>query len=240
MYRALALAACALTLTVTASSHVLGVPCPPPGSGTEETTFPTLPEQPTDLLSAFRLILGSTPAEAGAAVAFQSQDELRARATRYVHAAVSGEAGAGGSMAPEGMQVLGADLFFLEGERLIETSMVLQSDTSPLDAIERLESRWGAAEFAVVMPGSMHMIVGWKGHRSYAIGSFTDLPVFELSVFEEQPEDLLAGTQLILYEGLRRYARQLDEGNSPQDALPELLEVVRWVENARSLIEPRR
>jgi hypothetical protein len=220
----------------------LALPCPPAGSDDLETPFDRLADEPTELAGAFRLILGSSLAQTSETVPLHVEQQLEARETRYVHAAFKGRekvAAAPGMPAPQGLSVLGADLFFVGGNELIETSMLLRADTGKEQAIDELERRWGTPDFEVVLPGSLTMIVGWRGPASYALATFSDLQVFELSIFEDRPEDLIAGTQIVLYEGLLRCAEQLDAGQSPDDVMPQLMEIVRWVEDARRVIRPR-
>lgn len=227
-----------------AGAPALALPCPLEGCGSQapDLALPA-PDRPDPLAGAFRLMLGSTLDETSRTVPLHVERRLEARGTRYVHAAVeepaaSAEASARMS-APSGLQVLGADLFFTGADELIETSMLLEAETNTEDAIDELERRWGPADFELVLPGSLSLVIGWRGPSSYALATFTDLQVFELSIFEDRPEDLLAGTQIVLFEGLHRCSQQLDAGQSPEDVLPELMEIVRWVENARQMIRTR-
>jgi hypothetical protein len=218
------------------------VPCPPQGCEPSNPLLSPPPDQPDELAGAFRLMLGSSLEQTSRTVPLEVEQRLRARETRYLHAAFTQrEAGSRkqSMSAPQGLHVLGADLFFSDRDELIETSMLLESDTSAEDAIDELERRWGPADFEMVLPGSLSLVVGWRGPSSYALATFSDLPVFELSIFEDRPEDLLTGTQIVLFEGLRRCSKQLDEGRSPEDVLPELMEIVRWVEDARQVIRPQ-
>jgi hypothetical protein len=218
------------------------LPCPPQGCEPSRPLLAPLPDEPEELAGAFRLMLGSSLAQTSETVPLEVEQRLQARETRYVHAAFTqrdGRRSQGAMSAPQGLQVLGADLFFSDRDELIETSMLLESDTSAEDAIDELERRWGPADFEIVLPGSLSFVVGWRGPSSYALATFSDLPVFELSIFEDRPEDLLTGTQIVLFEGLRRCSKQLDAGQSPEEVLPELMEIVRWVEDARQVIRPQ-
>jgi hypothetical protein len=223
-------------------SASVALPCPPEGCETLATPFDRLTDEPGELAGAFRLILGSSVAQTSQTMPLDVMQELSAKQTSYVHAAYRGGEQAtehGGMRAPHGLSVLGADLFFTGTDELIETSLLVRADDGTESAIDELERRWGVPDFEVVLPGSLTMVVGWKGPHSYALATFSDLSVFELSIFEDRPEDLLAGTQIVLYEGLLRCSRQLDAGQSPDDVMPQLMEIVRWVEDARRVIRPR-
>jgi len=135
------------------------------------------------------------------------------------------------------IQLLEGDLYFADGEKLVEATFLADAIDGRESAINSLERQMGSPDFEVVLPGALGLVLGWKSAGEYLLCSFTDMSVFQISAFPDDPEDLMAGSQIVLYEGLAAYARRMDAGDSPQDSAEELLRIVRWVAMARSILE---
>ena len=52
------------------------------------------------------------------------------------------------------------------------------------------------------------------------------------------PQDLLAGTEIVLFEGLRDYSERLARGVPARDLAQDLMKLVTWVAVARGNLEP--
>ena len=197
-----------------------------------------------DPLVPFRLSLGADVGDVLKRFPEANQRYLRASEATYLHLRLrtlnSDEARAGASIltSPEGTNVVDGDLYFDGAGRLIEASLVLSTEIETRHVLHELESWLGRPDFEVILPGGLDILVGWRAEDGYMIGSFSDIPLFQLSAFRHAPDDLLAGSHLMLYEGLSDYSERLAAGDSPADLLRELLEIVSWVERARRVLQP--
>ena len=205
-----------------------------------ESIEESLSPHPGDPLSPFRLSLGASYEAVREVVGLRRQGRLGARGDIYVHAALEKvrESGTPLLPAPEGLRVVDGDLFFHQGGKspLMEASLLVKATFTTDRAITVLEQWLGKPDFEVVLPGSMNLAVGWRTPGAYLLATFSDLDVFQLSAFCDQPSDLLAGSQIVLFEGLSQYSRQVDAGVPPAETRDRLEEVVRWVETARKAL----
>ncbi len=199
-------------------------------------------EAPLDPLALFHLELGTSPRRTAAVARLRAPERLAAGETRYVHYALAPLSGRPGALpAPEGITVVDGDLFYAgtgrDEARLVEASLVLEAPAGREAALDLLVSRLGQPEFEVVMPGALHLMIGWRTPRGYVLATFDDLPVFRVSVFADEEEDLLVGSQIVLYEGLADYAERLEAGEPAGDLLRRLVNLVLWVGMARDSLE---
>ncbi len=193
-------------------------------------------------LAPFRISLGASIGELRQIVSLPSTGRVQARDDIYLHAALTerrAELEGGVLPAPSGLRVLDGDFYFHpEEDGLVQVSLLIEATSTTEHAIDQLEGWLGAAEFEIVLPGSLNLIIGWKTPGGYLMGTFSDLAIFQLSAFPDEPADLLAGSQIVLYEGLANFSRGLADGAPESELLPELERVVRWVESTRSVLEP--
>ncbi len=199
-------------------------------------------EAPLDPLALFHLELGTSPRRAAAVARLRAPERLAAGPSRYVHYALAPLPDHPGALpAPDGITVLDGDLFFAgtgrDDGRLLEASLVLEAPAGREAALDLLAARLGQPEFEVVMPGALHLMVGWHTPAGYVLATFDDLPVFRVSVFAAEEEDLLVGSQVMLYEGLADYAERLEAGEPAGDLLRRLVNLVLWVGMARDSLE---
>lgn len=218
-----------------------------PTSATSSVTSPglesieeSLSPHPGDPLSPFRLSLGASYESVREAIGLRRRGRLGARGDIYVHAALK-KAGASETPllpAPEGLRVVDGDLFFHQGgsSPLMEASLLVEATFTTDRAITVLKQWLGTPDFEVVLPGSMNLAVGWRTPGAYLLATFSDLKVFQLSAFCDQPSDLMAGSQIVLFEGLSQYSRQVNAGLPQAETRDRLEEVVRWVEAARQAL----
>ncbi len=201
-----------------------------------------LSKNPVGPLSPFHLALGSSVAEVAEVVDVPAPDTLQARDERYLFTNLNQplEELAGGVLpAPSGLRVLDGELYFQQKHSaLVQASLIVEATASTETAIKTLEDWLGDADFEIVLPGSLNLVIGWRTPAGYLMGTFSDLSIFQLSAFPDRPADLLAGSQIVLYEGLANYSRGLAEGATASDLLPALERVVRWVEATRGILEP--
>ncbi len=193
-------------------------------------------------LAAFRLDFATSYESIRHIAPMRATGRLKAGQDIYVHAGLLSETRDRRDLlpAPPGVRVLDGDLFFLGGESLVEVTLLLEATQTREVALESLERSFGKAAFEVVLPGSLNLLVGWQVDGALLLATFSDLPVFQLSAVPERPDDLLAGSQLVLFEGLRRYSEQRESGLADADSLADLEEVVRWVRTARETLRPIR
>ena len=199
-------------------------------------------EAPLDPLALFHLELGISPERTSAVARLRAPERLAAGPTRYVHYALAPIQGGDTVLpAPGGITVLDGDLFFLRAghhdQRLVEASLVLESPAGREAALDLLISHLGQPRFEVVMPGALHLVIGWRTERGYVLATFDDLPVFRLSVFADAEDDLLVGSQIVLWEGLADYAERLAAGEPSGELLRRLVNLVLWVGMARDSLE---
>lgn len=238
----------ALVLTVLLALPVALAGRTRPSAGSLDTDRATallesdLPDVSADLLAPFRLTLGRAP-EAQTSVPRNAQRQtLIAGPARYVRIGLGAttDAKEGVLPAPKGLDVLDADLYFADGRALTEVSMLVAATRGRDAGIEVLVGALGPPEFETVLPGNDDIALGWRASDGFVLATFTDLPVFRVNAFSNQPEDLMAGASMVLFEGLAHYAARLEDGES-RDALDrQLLELMDWVEMARGALRPRR
>ena len=195
-----------------------------------------------DLLAPFDLVLGGAPDGIEARPLSREGRYLSAGDDSYLHVALRPRSAEEYDVlpAPEGLSVVDADLYYAGGERLTEASLLVMTRIGKKSAIDRLIALLGAPEFAINLPGNTDLAIGWRRGRGYLLASFTDLPIFKISAFEDRPDDLLAGSSIVLYEGLSIYATRVEAGEPPADCAAELREIVDWVGMARDTLRPRR
>ena len=201
-----------------------------------------LGQRPVDPLSPFHLSLAATFDDLSALARVPQTDRLQARDDVYLHASLrerSDELAGGVLPAPAGLRVLDGDLFFLQGgPGVVQASLLVEATATREGAITAIEDWLGRSDFEIVLPGSLNLVIGWRTPGGYLMGTFSDLSIFQLSAFPDEPSDLLAGSQIVLYEGLAEYSRGIADGQSESDLLPALERIVRWVEATRSILEP--
>ena len=200
-----------------------------------------LPADPVDPLGPFHLSLGASPAELAQVVGVEDAERLKAGPDTYHHFATPPLGGddAGELPAPDGLSVLAAD-FFVGGERLVEASLVVQATLGRTHALQALRRQLGEPDFDVVLPGALDMVVGWRTADGCLLAWFSDLEFFRVSVFRADAHDLLAGAQVVLYDGLLSYSQKLAAGAPASQIAGDLMKVVTWVAMARASLEPVR
>lgn len=193
------------------------------------------------LLAPFALSLGASPERMHDPLPRRGR-YLSAGDDRYLHVALRPESASAHDVlpAPAGLSVVDADLYFADGERLTEASLLVMTRIGRKNAIDRLVAHLGPPEFETNLPGNRDLAIGWRRGEGYLLASFTDLPVFKISAFEDRPDDLLAGSSIVLYEGLSIYATRVASGEAPAICAEELREIVDWVGMARDTLRPHR
>ncbi len=232
------------------SRGVEGLP-PVPGLSPPEPADAAVPakignDSSSDPLVPFRLSFGTELSDVLERFPDASRRHLRTSEASYLHLQLStaGEnedesrAEPPSLTSPEGTSVVDGDLYFDGSGTLIEASLVLSSEIETRHVLHELEAWLGRPDFEVILPGGLDILVGWRAEHGYMIGSFSDIPLFQLSAFRHAPDDLLAGSHLMLYEGLSDYSERLAAGDSPAVLLKELLEIVSWVERSRRVLQP--
>jgi hypothetical protein len=195
------------------------------------------------ILAPFRLSLGDSLESVSSRLPRATRRGLRADEARYVELGLASDGSDTGSAtgplpSPAGTRVIEANLYFDSAETLIEASLVVELEHESDRVLLELKRLLGRPHFEVVLPGGVDTLVGWQASDGYLIGSFSDVPLFQLSAFRHEPDDLLTGSYLLLFEALADYSAGLDAGAPPGRLLRDLLEIVEWVEQARKLIEP--
>ena len=240
--RQLRLAAAALA-ALTIALPMLGAPSPkaPERAITGEILAPEK-LQSGELLAPFALSLGASPERTGREPLPRRGRYLSAGNDSYLHVALRPESAMRHDVlpAPEGLSVVDADLYFADGERLTEASLLVMTRIGRKNAIDRLVAHLGPPEFETNLPGNRDFAIGWRRGEGYLLASFTDLPLFKINAFEDRPDDLLAGSSIVLYEGLSIYASRVASGEAPAVCAEELREIVDWVGMARETLRPRR
>ncbi|MDQ7006404.1 MAG: hypothetical protein Q9Q40_04165 [Acidobacteriota bacterium] len=195
-----------------------------------------LPSEPAGPLAPFHLALGATYRDVERMATLQRRGRLRARDDVYLHASLRRQRGDGDLLpAPDGLRVLDGDLFFHQGSdtALVEATLLVEATISRETAITTLEAWLGTPSFEVLLPGALNLALGWQTPRGYLLATFSDLQIFQISAFSDRPADLMAGSQIVLFEGLNDYSRDRAEGLNEAELSARLDEVVRWVESAR-------
>jgi hypothetical protein len=188
-------------------------------------------------LSAFQLRLGATPEEIEARLGGERLGFVAAGPDRYLHLALQ-DGAQRPSACPAGLDVLDGDLYFLGGRSLIEASLFVSAPAGSRGAIDTMIAELGEPDFEVLLPGSLGLSIGWRSKQSYVLAFFTDLPVFRLNAFQPNPDDLLAGSSLVLFEALDHFADRVAAGVPAREAERDLRDVVAWVDMAREKLQP--
>ncbi|UCF67222.1 MAG: hypothetical protein JSV80_15810 [Acidobacteriota bacterium] len=192
-------------------------------------------------LAPFQLSLGAGPEDVRRVIPIEARGYLKVDQNVYLHSVVQVPAADGEPVnASAGLTLLDGDLYFRDGGTLVDASLLLQANDGKLRAIEHFDSLLGEPDFEVVLPGALDFVVGWRTPRGFLLATFGDLPVFRVSAFVDDSDELLTGSQVLLFEGLSHYSRRLAAGESPNDAREELDRLLAWVRMARSLIKPGR
>ncbi len=201
-----------------------------------------LPEAPKDPLAPFQLSLSSTLAALTSSEDVSAVDALRAGPDSYRHVGLRPYLADEQPRlpAPGGLSVAAGDFYFVEDDRMVEATLLVLAAYGAPHAIAALERQLGAPEFTVVLPGAMDTVVGWRTPSGCLLAWFDDLDVFRVTAFRADAHDVLAGAQIVLFDGLARYSNQLAAGASPSELAGELMQVVTWVAIARSKLEPVR
>ncbi|RMG42398.1 MAG: hypothetical protein D6718_13935 [Acidobacteria bacterium] len=235
-FRSLAAASALAAATGAWASTVPLDPVAPPGWALPDGVAQHLPDRVADALGPFHLRLGASVPEVERIVPMRKRGFLRAGDDVYLHAVVGDLRSAATVPAPAGLTVLEGDLYFRDGGELVEASLILSADQDAERAIEALETLLGEPRFEVVMPGALELAIGWQAGDGYLLATFTDLSIFRVHAFRNEPQDLLAGTHVMLFEGLERYARRLAAGEPQEKLAEELGQVLAWVRMARRVL----
>lgn len=196
-------------------------------------------EDTRDPLSAFQLSLGADRGQLEKALPVRAAGRFKAGPDTYDHMAL--RVNAKNQPAPtSGLAIIDGDFFFLARGPMVEATLAVHALDGAEQAIVTLERALGKPEYEVVLPGALDLVVGWRAPGGYLIATFGEGAVFHLSAFPELPNDLVAGSQIVLYEGFADYARKLESGTPVQAIAGELLDVVRWVTTAREKLQPVR
>ncbi len=220
-------------------AHASTTPRTPGNESGLEGLSETLADRYADPLTLFGLSLDlSVERLRGVAPALRS-DRLKAGPDTYERWAL-GRAAAGAPELPlrAGLRVASGEFFFSGGTRMVEASLEIEAKSGNEAAIRALEQALGRPSFEVVLPGALQMMVGWRNGSKYVLATFDDVAMFRLSAFRDEPEDLLAGTEIVLFEGLRDYSERLAQGVSRAELNRDLLRLVTWVAVARGNLEP--
>ena len=198
-----------------------------------------LPTRLVDPLAPFHLSLDIAKADLARLATIGDRERLKSGPDTYEHLSLAGPGGDARALpAPSGMTVVAGDFYFKGGERLVEASLLLRTDAGTESAIGALERELGVPVFEVVLPGALDLVLGWRTGDGFVLASFTDLDVFRVSAFRGDEEDLVSGSQIVLFEGLADYAKRLAGGTSADELVHELMKVVTWVAVARGRLEP--
>lgn len=213
------------------------------------SSFPQLPslysyesqlsEAPADPLLPFQLTLGSSVQALQKVARVDVQGYLRAKDDVYLHVTLPGMTESLSALPSEaGLDVLEGDFFFEGGKQLVEASLLVRDERGHEHAIDALQRQLGRPEFEVVLPGALNLVVGFRTGEGFLLCTFDDLPFFRISAFRNDPQDLMAGSQMLLFEGLADYASRLRAGESQGELMRALLSVVTQASMARSLLKP--
>jgi hypothetical protein len=200
----------------------------------------TLPDGPLDPLSPFHISLATTSAQLQRIGPVQPYDRMRAGKDIYQHLVLLPWDAEGASRlpAPMGLAVVGADFFFVESDRLAEATLIVRASLGAHQAIAVLERQLGSPEFMVSLPGSVDTVLGWRIAGGRLLVWLSDLDLFRVSAFRGDAQDILAQSQVVLFDGLKRYSERLAAGAPAQELAGELMKVVAWVAIARGKLEP--
>lgn len=193
-----------------------------------------------DPLSLFHASLELTAAKVSSSLNPGPSRQLAAGPDTYLHLTLPALSETQLFEVPSGLTLRAGDFFFLDGRILVEASLLAETPGRPEGALEVIQEKLGRPVFDVSIPGSGQRMVGWQLSRGYLITSFDGQPFFRISAFRDDPLDLLAGSQIVLFEGLHDYAQRLAEGAPPREVARELMRVVLWVAAARTSLTPLR
>ncbi len=198
-----------------------------------------LPEAPRDPLTPFHLGLGATMSDVTRVTSAEVRGELRSNRERYVHLGMSAAASLDEAAfrGPSGLPVLDGDFFFHDGQKLVEATFLLESPAGADEARDAMRRSLGQPSFSVTLPAGGAELVGWRTGQGYVLATFSDLPVFRVSVFPDRRADVFAGSQILLFEGLQRFHDRLAAGDAPSALLDELMRVFSGANSARSQVE---
>jgi hypothetical protein len=198
-----------------------------------------LPEAALDPLAPFHLQLGATMSEVSRVTSAEVRGELRSNREHYVHLGMTAadSLGVAAFRGPADLPVLDGDFFFHDGEKLVEATFLLEAPAGSDEAQEAMRRCLGQPSFTVTLPAGGAELVGWQSGPGYVIATFSDLPVFRVSVFPDCRADVFAGSQILLFEGLKRFQDRLAAGDAPSALLDELMRVFTGANSARSQVE---
>ncbi len=168
---------------------------------------------PSDPLAAFQLSLGVSRSELAGLLPVRTAGRLKAGPDTYDHLALHVGARKASLERAGGLSIVDGDFFFVSPGPLVEATLAVRATGGTERAIETLERALGTPEFEVVLPGALDLVLGWRAPGGYVIATFGDIDLFHLSAFPERPDDLVAGTQIVLFEGFATYARKIEAGS---------------------------
>lgn len=198
-----------------------------------------LSEAPSDPLAPFRLSLNSPIAALKKVATVDVQGYLRAQDDVYLHVALPSSTEAASLLPCElGIDVLDGDFFYQDGAHLMEASLLARDARGNEHALDTLQRTFGKPDFEVVLPGALNLVVGFRTRDGFLLCTFDDLPFFRISAFRNDPKDLMAGSQMLLFEGLSDYSQRLRRGESQTSLMQALMNVVTQAGMARSLLKP--
>lgn len=198
-----------------------------------------LSEAPADPLAPFRLSLDSPIAALKKVASVDVQGYLRAKDDVYLHVALPSSTETTSLLPSElGIDVLDGDFFYQDGAHLMEASLLARDSRGNEHALETLQRTFGKPDFEVVLPGALNLVVGFRTRDGFLLCTFDDLPFFRICAFRNDPKDLMAGSQMLLFEGLSDYSQRLRRGESQTSLMQALMNVVTQAGMARSLLKP--
>lgn len=201
-----------------------------------------LPDPPSDPLAPFHLALSATLKDLARRENVSAIEDLRAGPDAYRHVGLRPPPEDSPTRFPAsgGISVAAGDFYFGEDDRMEQATLLVHAAYGAPQAIAALTRQLGAPEFEVVLPGAMDHVLGWRMSSGCLLAWFSDLDLFRVTAFRSDAHDVLAGAQVVLFDGLARYSSQLAAGVSPSELAGELMQVVTWVAIARSQLEPVR
>ncbi|MFN7965860.1 MAG: hypothetical protein U0V87_09275 [Acidobacteriota bacterium] len=226
-----------VALISTAAGHAsrVGIPALP----SVYTAADELSEAPSDPLAPFRLSLGSSISALKKVASVDVQGYLRAKDDVYLHVALPSSTEAASLLPCElGIDVLDGDFFYQNGSQLMEATFLARDLRGNEHAIDALQRTFGKPDFEVVLPGALNLVIGFRTRDGFLLCTFDDLPFFRISAFRNDPQDLMAGSQMLLFEGLSDYSQRLERGESQNSLIQALMSVVTQAGMARSLLKP--
>lgn len=200
-----------------------------------------LSQAPADPLIPFRLELHGPIQRLKDLADVTVQGYLRAKDDVYLHVALPPNAELDRTLPCDiDFDVLEGDFYYHNGIRLVEASLLARDRRGNEHALDALQRALGKPEFEVVLPGALSLVVGFRTSQGFLLGTFDDLPIFRLSAFSNDPADIMAGSQMLVFEGLSDYSARLAAGESQKSLLQSLMNVVNQAGMARNLIKNGR